>query len=243
VPALVLTVRQFRRATPRTRVLTLDLGGTPFRFDAGQAVLLGRSGQPIRRAYSIASAPEDACLRGVLEFLVGTDRRGRIPLHLDGLRRGTAVEVEGPFGTFRFPPRVTVSQVLFVAGGTGIAPIRSMIRHAIASGYAGRLTLAYSARTARDFAGLPELRGLARDGHLDLALAATRDAPPSWRGWRGHFTKARLATLVEGSDALCFVCGPSALLARVPKQLLDLGVPARRIRVDRWISRRKETPR
>lgn len=234
VPAVALLVRQFRKISNRSRMLTLELGGTPFRFEAGQAALLGRPDQPVRKPYSMASAPEDATLGGVLEFIVGTGADGRAGPHLDGIRRGRTVSVAGPIGSFRFPRRVTAPQILFVAGGTGIAPVRGMVRHLIASGYAGRLTVAYSARTDRDFAVLRELRRLPRAGQLELALTVTRDASPGWRGGRGRFTAARLRALVGGRDTLCVVCGPSSLVAVVPSQLREAGIPARRIRVEQW---------
>jgi len=234
VAAVALTVRQFRRLSLRARLLTLDLGGVPFRFEAGQSALVGREDLKLRKPYSMASAPEEATLRGVLEFIVGTDERGRPGRNLDGIRGGSMVDVEGPFGSFRFPRRVTAPQLLFVAGGTGIAPVRSMIRHAIASGYGGRLTLAYSVRTDRDFAALPEFRRLARGGQIELALTVTRQASARWRGGRGRFTAARLGPLVAGPRTLCFVCGPASLVADVPARLVEAGVAANRIRAERW---------
>ena len=234
VPAVVLIVRQFRRISLRARLLTLDLGGVPFRFDAGQSALVGREDRKLRKPYSMASAPEEATLAGVLEFIVGTDANGRVGRHLEGIHSGSAVAVEGPIGSFRFPRRVTAPQLLFVAGGTGIAPIRSMIRHAVASGYSGRITLAYSARTGRDFAALAELKRLASGGQLELVLTVTRKASAAWRGGRGRFTVARLGPLVAGPRTLCFVCGPASMVAEVPPGLVEAGVATSRVRVERW---------
>jgi NAD(P)H-flavin reductase len=234
VPVVALTVRQFRRVSARARLLTLDLRGAPFRFDAGQSALVGREHRKLRKPYSMASAPEEAALGGVLEFIVGTDADGLAGRHLDGIRGGSVVIVEGPIGSLRFPRRVTAPQLLFVAGGTGIAPVRSMIRHAIASGYGGQITLAYSVRTTRDFAALAEFKHLARSGHLELALTVTREAPARWRGGHGRFTAARLKRLVAGPGTLTFVCGPPSLVTGLPRVLVEAGVAASRIRVERW---------
>jgi len=234
VPAVALVVRQFRRISLRARLLTLDLVGVPFRFEAGQSALVGREDRRLRKPYSMASAPEEATLGGVLEFIVGTSEDGSAGRHLDGVRSGSVVTVDGPIGSFRFPRRVTAPQLLFVAGGTGIAPVRSMIRHAIATGYGGRITLAYSARTDRDFAALAELKRLVSDGQLELALTVTRQASSRWRGGRGRFTAERLRPLVDGPRTLCFVCGPASLVADLPPGLVEVGLPANRIRVERW---------
>jgi len=231
VPVVALTVRRFHRVTPRSRILTLELAGVSFPFAAGQAALLGLNGR-LRKPYSMAGAPEDAALGGVLEFLIGTDPTGAGGDHLAGVRGGTVIDVEGPVGSFRFPRRVHEAQILFVAGGTGIAPVRSMIRHALAMGYGGRMTVAYSARSDREFAVLPELRRLARDGHLDLALTVTRDPSPRWRGERGRFTAARLGSLLDGPATMCFACGPRGLVDGVAAMLGSLGISRKRIRVE-----------
>jgi ferredoxin-NADP reductase len=196
-------------------------------------VLLGLSDQPERLPYSIASAPEESAAGGYLEFLLKLEPDGWGP-HLRGLRRGSSVEVQGPFGSFVLPPAPAEKQFLFVAGGTGIAPLRSMIVHALAAEIPGRLHLLYSARTSEDFAYLPELRKLARSGGLELALNVTRRVPARWRGERGRITEAQLGTLVEEPATLCFVCGPSAMVDDVPRMLIRLGIASERIRIEEW---------
>jgi len=144
------------------------------------------------------------------------------------------VSVEGPIGTFVFPAAPRERQFLFVAGGTGIAPLRSMIRHAFDVRQAGRLHLLYSARTPQDFAYLPELRRYARAGRLELAVTATRDTRRGWRGEQGRITSDRLARLIETPDTLCFVCGPASMVDDVPRMLVALGVARTRIRLEEW---------
>jgi NAD(P)H-flavin reductase len=230
---LVLEVGSIRRATPSTRIVRLLLGEARFHYTAGQAARIGLAGQPELIPYSIASAPEESAKQGFLEFLCKMES-GSLGAHLAGLRRRSAVTVEGPFGSFVFPPRPEEREFLFVAGGTGIAPLRSMICHAFESRQPGRLRLLYSARTPSDFAYLPELKRHAREGRLELSLTATREVPPRWRGERGRITADRLSRLLRTPEALCFVCGPSAMVDDVPRMLLNLGVDRRRIRVEEW---------
>jgi ferredoxin-NADP reductase len=196
-------------------------------------VLLGASEQPDRVPYSIASAPSESVEHGYLEFLLKLEPEGW-GAHLAGLRRGVKVAVEGPFGSFVLPSRPAESQFLFVAGGTGIAPLRSMIVQALETGLPGRLHLLYSARTPADFAYLSELRRLQRRGRLELALNATRQTSSRWRSERGRITEEQLSRLVEDPATLCFVCGPAAMVDEVPRMLTRLGVAARRIRVEEW---------
>ena len=144
------------------------------------------------------------------------------------------MSAEGPIGTFFFPREPAERQFLFVAGGTGIAPLRSMICHALQARVNGRLHLLYSARTPADFAYLPELRQYARERQLDLALNATREMATGWRGQRGRITRDQLAPLVEDPATLCFVCGPMAMVDEVPRMLVEIGIDRRRIRVEEW---------
>ena len=196
-------------------------------------MLLGVPDSAERVPYSIASAPDEADAGGAIEFLVKLEAGGWPP-HLRGLRRGRLVKAQGPVGGFVFPRHPEEQQFLFVAGGTGIAPLRSMIVHALRANGRFRLHLLYSARTRLDFAYLTELRRYAREGRLALALNVTREAPRRWRGGRHRITEAQLAPLVEAPDTLCFVCGPEAMVDEVPRMLQRLGVERRRIRLEEW---------
>jgi ferredoxin-NADP reductase len=226
---LTLPVAEVRRATPTSRLLRLALDA-PFAFEPGQSALIGVHGQPDRRHYSLATPPEIARRDGALEFLVRTERDGSIGPHLDGLHRGTLVDVEGPVGRFVLPESFREKQLLFVAGGTGIAPIRAMLLRA-ASVRGLSLSLAYSARTSKEFAFLTEVDAMRRAG-LRLLLTATREAPESWKHDRGRLNQTRLASLVESPDTLCFVCGPPALVEDVPQSLMKLGIEEERIRTE-----------
>jgi ferredoxin-NADP reductase len=154
--------------------------------------------------------------------------------HLAGLKGGARLAVQGPVGTFVFPVRPSEHQFLFVAGGTGIAPLRSMICHAFDTRQPGRLHLLYSARTPLDFAYGSELKRYAREGRLELVLTATREVPAHWRGERGRITSERLGRLLETPETLCFVCGPAAMVDDVPRMLMNLGVEPTRIRIEEW---------
>jgi ferredoxin-NADP reductase len=231
---LELRVASARRETPDTRIVRVDLAGRPFQFRAGQAALIGPADTDESVPYSIACAPEESREQGVLEFLIRTKPSQRWGNEFPPLRRGMRLAVEGPIGSFRLPPHLRDPRLLFIAGGTGIAPLRSMIRHILRAGYEGHMRMLYSARTPGDFAYLRELRGLARRGKIDLMLTATRETTRRWRGDRGRVAAARLAALLADGPARCFVCGPSAMVADVPPMLRALGVSRDRIHVEQW---------
>jgi ferredoxin-NADP reductase len=231
----VLT-RPFRaiiESTPTTRILRLDLQEAPFVFRAGQAVLIGAHGQAMRRPYSIASCPSDAVRHHRLEFLLKVDAARDAGFDLGSMQAGAKVDLEGPFGSFTLPDTTDAPGFLFVAGGTGIAPLRSMIRHLIASGETRPIAVLYSARRPDEFAYGLELKRLARRGKLSLLLTVTGEAGV-WSGERGRIGIAQLAAALPSPDALMFICGPPSLVEDVPPLLLKLGASAAHIRIEEW---------
>ncbi len=235
---LVRRVQAVIPATPTTRVVRVDLAGALFPFEAGQAALIGPADQDARIPYSIASAPLETLETGQLDFLIKVEASGRWGHQFDSIEPGMDLGIRGPFGSFKFPTQPKERQFLFVAGGTGIAPIRAMIRQALLRGQEGRMRLLYSAKTADDFAYLPELGEMARlprrDGGLDLHLHVTREAPDTWRGARGRITSSELAALVDDPVTLCFVCGPETMVADVPRMLSELGLDRSRVKIEEW---------
>jgi NAD(P)H-flavin reductase len=228
---LTLAIREVLPATPRARIVRLDLDGTPFDYAAGQAVLVGVTGGP-KRPYSVASSPEEARRDGWIELLVGVDASGNPGPHLI-LERDRAVDVEGPLGSFTFPPAPAERRFVFIAGGTGIAPLRAMLHHALAIPHE-QIGLFYSARTPDEFAYEAELRALAQDRRIELRQTVTRTVDHAWSGARGRIGRAELQPLVHNPATLCFICGPPALVAEMSAHLAELGIGRSRIRVEEW---------
>lgn len=229
---LTLPVREILPATPRARLLRLDLGDRPFAYKAGQAVLAAGHGRAPRRPYSLAAAPEHAARDRWLELLVGVDESDSPGPHLD-LAADSHVDLEGPVGSFVFPDDPPVRRFLFVAGGTGIAPLRAMLGHALAVSHRN-VGLLYSARGAGEFAFQEEFAALARGGLIDFRQTVTRAIADTWTGGRGRIGKPDLAPLVHDPQTLCFVCGPPSLVHDIPRLLGELGVPAELIRIEEW---------
>lgn len=229
---LTLPIREILVATPRARVVRLDLGGRDFQYAPGQAVFVGMHGAPKRKPYSIASAPEDVRREGWIELLVGLDATGKSGPEL-ALDRGALVDIEGPVGTFTFPADPAERRFVFIAGGTGIAPLRAMLRHALAIPHR-EVGLVYSARTPDEFAFQEELRALAREGRIELRQTVTRNVGAEWNGGRGRIGRAELQPLVHDRETLCFICGPAALVDDTKRLLEELGISRERIKIEEW---------
>jgi len=158
VPLVTVPLAAIITSTPRSRLLRIDIRHAGFRFQAGQAVLLGQHGVSKRRPYSIACSPEQAAESNLLDLLVATERDGGLGAHLASAAPGAPLDIDGPLGSFTLPEFESTARVLLVAGGTGIAPLRSMLDHILRRQPARRVSLLYSARGSNEFAFIDELQ-------------------------------------------------------------------------------------
>jgi len=229
-----MVVREAVPATPRAHIVRLDLERQPFSYLAGQAAYLRPQGAAKRRPFSIASAPEETARHGLIEFLVQTGGEGATGLTPDLIQPGTPVEVEGPLGSFTFPTHPDEHRFVFIAGGTGIAPLRSMLWHALLAEKTGTVGLIYSVRSPDEFAYMDEFQRLEDDKRIDFRHTVTRTAGDGWTGRQGRIDSACLEGLITPGETLCFLCGPPALVGEIPPQLKLLGVRDDQIRVEQW---------
>ena len=239
---ITVPVREVVFATPRARGISLELGDAAFPFNAGQAVMVGLNGSPLRKPYSIASAPWEVTSTGVMQLLIQIDDSALDP-HLERATPGTQVDVEGPFGTFGLPAGESSEPLLFLAGGTGIAPLRSMLMDrlppASAVATADRsarqaISVIYSARSADQFAFRTELDALEKAGRITAHFTVTRDDGGAWPGHRGRIDHALIEQALPSPDARCLICGPPQLVTDARELLVRLGVKPERILTERY---------
>lgn len=212
-------IRTFRLARPEG-----------FEFKAGQflTVRLRAEGREHVRCYSISSPPS---ARGHLEISV--KRIGLVSgaLHAT-VRPGSIVAVRAPAGSFVYPTDDERPLVL-LAGGVGITPLMSMLRHAIDADPNRPVTLFYSVRSVADIAFHDELTLLARrHEHLRVFFAVSQGTPGP-----GHFpgviTESLLTTMVpDAVHAVCLICGPQPMMDAMTALLASLGVPKGQIRFE-----------
>jgi ferredoxin-NADP reductase len=236
---LTLPIREVLPATPRARIVRLDLGGRRFPYEPGQAVKVAFPGN-LRRTFSIAGAPDDARRDDCLELLVGVDGHSRELQH--ALRPGSRLDVEGPIGDFIFDADQRERRFAFIAAGTGIAPLRSMLRHALLDSRR-KIVVVYSARTPAEFAYHNELRSLARHGRIELRQSITRHHPADeWTEGRGRIGREHVQQIVRNCAPVCFICGPSMFVNQTKRLLLEAGLPQDRVRIEDWVAAQSAAP-
>lgn len=194
-----------------------------FDFTPGQflPVRVQVEGRTVQRAYSISSAPQ---VRGYIEISV--KRIGLVSglLH-SNLRPGSLVTVRRPAGAFTYPAG-DERPLLLLAGGIGITPLMSMLRHAVATEPTRPVIVIYSVRTPADLAFRDELAVIARrHAQVRLGVAVTQ-GPPSDRWHHGRITAALVrAYVTDPGHVLAFICGPQPMIDGMKGLLAELGVP------------------
>lgn len=194
-----------------------------FEFKAGQflTVRFRAGGREHVRCYSISSAPGS---RGHLEITV--KKLGMVSGALHAfVRPGAMLHVKPPAGAFVYPAGEDRPLVL-LAGGVGITPIMSMIRHAIEEEPTRPITLFYSVRRIEDFAFRDELKMLDKRHQQFRAFIAVTEGPAPEECFPGHITEALITTMApDVRHAICLLCGPQPMLDAMTTLLESLGVP------------------
>jgi ferredoxin-NADP reductase len=203
---------------------------------AGQHVdirLTAEDGYQAQRSYSIASAPED-------EQLVLTIQRlddGEVsPYLVDVLRRGDQLELRGPIGGYFVWDVDRTGSLMLFAGGSGIVPLRAMLRHRAAAHSDVPARLLYSARTLEDVIYREELDRLGAGDGADVRYTLTREQPEGWTGYARRIDSELIADVAwpPGERPVAYVCGPTAFVETAASTLVELGHDPRLIRTERF---------
>jgi len=238
VPWQVAMIERIERQTARVKSFFLRPRNWRF-FQAGQHLdvrLTAPDGYQVQRSYSVASAPE---MDGLYELIVERLEQGEVsPFFHEVAEVGDVVEIRGPFGEYFVWGPEDDGPLLLVGGGSGIAPLMSIVRHRAAVGGDVRAVLLQAARSWDDVIYREEL--IARDAAeagFTLVLSLSRDAArrPLDFGRRidAPLLDVTLARL-GAAPRLTFVCGSNPFVEAITGHLLDLDVSPQTIRTERF---------
>jgi ferredoxin-NAD(P)+ reductase (naphthalene dioxygenase ferredoxin-specific) len=231
------TVINMEPATHDITRLRLELQGTAFRFAAGQYVRLTFAGCP-SRSYSMANRPDDP----ILEFHVRHVPGGAVSSHVaHKLRRGECVELDGPYGTacLREPAS---NPLLLVAGGSGLAPIKSILLAALAHDVDRAIYLYHGVREARDLYDGEALARAATGRTVTCTpVLSTQLQHDACRLGFVHDAIAADFGSLSGFDV--YVAGPPPMVDAVTRTAVALGAKEEDVRADAFYTARDTSKR
>ena len=216
--------------------LNLPSGGN---FKAGQhydVQLTAPDGYQAQRSYSLASSPGDTDL---IEIAIELIDDGEVSSYFHhSVEPGQRIEIRGPIGGhFTWKPSHTKSSI-FIAGGSGIAPIISMLRHRSAVKNNSPAVLLFSVRTEDDILYREELERMSdNDPSLQVVTTITRETSKDWIGNtrridRNMIDSALVNTGLKPESA--YVCGGSGFVESMANTLLDIGLDFKQIHIERF---------
>ena len=227
------TLARTRDLTHDMREFTFEAPGAPG-FRPGQYALFYLPGLAAPRTYSVSNVDEG---RGEWQFIVRRVPGGVGTVTLfDHVAVGTQLALDGPYG-MAFLREDSPRDIVCIAGGSGLAPILSVVRGAVrVPGREGRrIHVFYGARTARDVCGRDELAALPGFGDTLCFEAVLSEPDPGWTGPHGFVHEAARAFIGERWNELdYYFAGPPPMVEAVQRMLIDRRVPFPQVHFDRF---------
>lgn len=206
----------------------------PLAFEAGQFawVTFGRFPSPsFDHPFSIASSPAEG---PSIRFLI--KESGDFTRQIGLIQAGAPAYLDAPHGNFTLAGR-TGDSICLIAGGIGIAPIMSILRHLYLTKDTRPIALLFAARSEADLVHRDEIEDMTR--HIDLIVTYILESPPD--GWTGRVGKIDCATVraavrcADPKKCLSFICGPAAMMLAVERHLVTIGLTGRQIIYEQFV--------
>jgi NAD(P)H-flavin reductase len=242
------SVEVFKGVIKDTQMLTHDIMQVnveldrPISFTAGQFADIGLEGFARHRSYSFAGAPE-AGGQNALSFHVRSVPGGSYTEWLFAQeRKNEAFELHGPSGSFWL--RTSDAPILAVAGGSGMAPLKSILDDALSKGINRPVTYLFGAREQRDLYCLDEMRALTEKWPTSFNFIPVLSEEPEgsdWTGKRGLVT-AFINDETAGfpvNDAHAYLCGPPGMIDATLVVLEQAGLGLDHIHYDKFLDSRQ----
>jgi ferredoxin-NADP reductase len=236
IPWREAVIERIEHRTPRVASLYLRVSLGPSL--AGQHVdvrLTAPDGYQAQRSYSIASAPDAPLIELAVERL----EEGEVsPYFVDVAQPGDMLEVRGPLGGHFVWRAEDGGPLLLVAGGSGVAPLMSILRHRAVVAPLTDALLIYSARAWEEVIFRDELlRATVEDPHFRLVLATTREPRRRPEDVERRLDRATLREILASWHARpehTYVCGSTPFVEAMATALVDEGLDADRVRTERY---------
>jgi Na+-transporting NADH:ubiquinone oxidoreductase subunit F len=248
IPEELLTIKEYQTTCEKIVDLTYDIKQFTLKlvepqrmtYKPGQYVQVlapayEKSNEEVYRAYSISSDPADT---RSLELIIRRVPDGICTTYFfDYLKEGDRVRINGPYGHFYL--RDTQAPIIFIAGGSGIAPIKCMLHHMKNTGNTRKSIFFFGVRTTRDLFLVDEMKDFERSipNFTYVPVLSQPEDDAGWKGTTGWVTTASADYLKAQSDAQAYeayLCGSPGMIDAAVKVLRDAGIPQERHYYDKF---------
>ena len=231
-------IKEIIEESPTTKIFRLWFPEiSEFTFKAGQFVMVwdeefkNEKGIPIKRAYSITSSPSE---KRFIELCVKKSGNMALSDRFMNYKIGKAIGVEGPFGKFIIPDNI--KNAMFIAGGTGIAPLICMIRDLQSNKFKGKIYLLYSFKCPEEFLYKEEITKLETHDNANVLLFVTENMASEWKGNIGRINFETLKKQINHDDMDFFICGPFDFVSSITRDLENLNFKSEKVHKEAWQS-------
>ncbi len=240
-PVIETRIQAIIPETPRVSTFRLEIPkDASFSFKAGQFIMASipdfrnERDRPVRRAYSISSSPLDL-EKGYIELsITRVGEGGYFSNRIHASRVGDPVLVEGPYGNSFSLEEGNPAPHLFVGAGSGIAPLRAMIRTLLGSPAPPGIKVIYGFRKGEDFIFEKEFLEYAESAPGFSLIVIHSRPDPGWGGLSGRVPDL-LPTLVPAySGEVVYICGHPDMVRGTVDYLALAGFPEAAVRKEQW---------
>lgn len=204
-----------------------------FDFIAGQFIMVEvpKEGQdkPVRKPYSIASSPH---IDGKIELCIKKVDGGFVSGWFFDLKEGDEIEMQGPLGVFKLEDPLP-EHLLFVATGTGIAPLRAQFEQLLHDGYTKPITLVFGNRYEDEIPFHEELTALAAK-HDNFNYIPTISRPKTWTGETSYVQEVIKQKLPDPKGIEVYICGLVPMVNDLKANLMEMGYTKEAIHFEKW---------
>ena len=206
--------------------------GKQFSFTPGQFIMINYKDAQgeFKRSYSISSDPEN---KNHIELCIAIKEGGRGSAVLAKAKKGDKLKISGPFGIFHLEESPK-NDVILIAGGTGISPLRSMLKHLLNINFPNQVYLFYSFKTEDDYLYRKELEKLAKKNKNFVFVPICTRAGPKWKGETEYVQKIFQKYVKEAKNKEVYACGPAPMIDAVFQELKKFGFKDAQLHREIW---------
>ncbi|MBS3145038.1 FAD-dependent oxidoreductase [Candidatus Woesearchaeota archaeon] len=219
-----------QKLTENLSLFTIQIKDPTFSFIAGQFMMLSvTQDRGLARAFSICSGPEK---KSDLEFCMKINYPSVLSEKLEQAPLKTKVYVKGPFGAFKLKP--ITQDIVLIAGGTGIAPLRSMLQELVRQKVEMHIWCFYRFKNEEEYLFKEELESIMKKNKKFHLIPSVSTPKPTWKGETERIQNIIAKYIKDPNVVDCYICGPPQMVKDLIEALPRLGFSEEAIHKEAW---------